>query len=520
MAVFWPLTGHALVSLSHTAFGQTTRKDIEGTKMPVVKPNPKRTNHPVTSQSEPLTVALINPSGNTLLPDYIRQYASERALTVTQTTDIPSDAALCLLCAQDLKQSLDLLGASKDKPVTRSIPVLVTLAQPDHEAIRQLLEAGAWDYLPLPTDELSRLELKVKLDHALELARCRRDQAQPDPLTGLYNRSFLETNLHRLDTERQLPLSIVVGDIDGLSLINDTLGPVQGDRALLAVSDLMRSCCRHEDLVGRWSGDAFMILLPQADQDIAEQVVARIQDAIGNHTAQDLMIPLSMSWGIAVKTDIDQPVSDILRQASEDMQLNKLLAHRSWRYNLIRALNQILTEKSGETSSHVQRMARIALRVGKMISLDKHELDSLCLLAILHDIGKVIVPDNILNKPGSLNDAEWKQVRRHPEIGCRIISGISELEPVALGILTHHEHWNGRGYPQGLSGESIPLIARLVSIIDAYDAMTHDRPYHRAMTPQEALTELKRCAGSQFDPDLITKFIQAWHENPRDFSPV
>ncbi|MDD4745529.1 MAG: HD domain-containing protein, partial [Eubacteriales bacterium] len=159
-------------------------------------------------------------------------------------------------------------------------------------------------------------------------------------------------------------------------------------------------------------------------------------------------------------------------------------------------------------------------RVGKLISLDKPELDSLCLLAILHDIGKVIVPDNILNKPGSLNDAEWKQVRRHPEIGCRIISGISELEPVALGILTHHEHWNGRGYPQGLSGESIPLIARLVSIIDAYDAMTHDRPYHRAMTPQEALTELKRCAGSQFDPDLITKFIQAWHENPRDFSPV
>ncbi len=417
----------------------------------------------------------------------------------------------CVITLGDPENKLfSLLDQIRNNPHTCGIPLIVRLAPDDIDCLRQAVESGVYDvYYGSAADASTRLTLPLKVKNAVALWRCRQAldyQSYHDKLTGLYNRRFIEEEMRRLDTGRQLPLSIISADVNGLRLTNEVFGHERGDALLAAIATILRSNCRREDLLARWGGDEFLLLLPKTSKEQAERICERIQAAC--RQAEQDGLKLSISLGAATKTIPETPLDQIMKAADEAMYQHKLLERRSFRNRLIQSLQQTLFEKSCETADHVERMAWLSCRIGQTLGLSRQELDAVCLLAMLHDIGKVAIPEAILSKPGPLNQAEWQEVQRHPEIGYRIVHAMPELAQIADGVLCHHEHWNGGGYPQGLEGEAIPLLARIIAVIDAYDAMTHDRPYRKRLSRREALEELQRCAGRQFDPRLVSVFAE------------
>jgi len=326
-----------------------------------------------------------------------------------------------------------------------------------------------------------------------------------DALTNLYNRAFFDESLQRLDTNRQLPISVVMADINGLKLVNDAFGHSVGDQLLVKTGEALKSVCRSEDIVCRLGGDEFAIIFPLTQEEVAEKICVRIKNACMR--ADDLPIPLSISLGVATKINIEENIHEIIKIAEERMYRNKLLDSKSSRSSIIASLQKTLREKTHETEEHSSRMQQLALLLGSAIGLSRSNMDELVLLAALHDLGKVAIPDHILLKSEGLTNEEWETIKKHPEIGHRIAKATPDLVPIAEKILAHHERWDGRGYPQGLREEEIPLIARIISIVDAFDVMTNGRPYKKALKPIEALQELRACAGTQFDPRLVEVFI-------------
>lgn len=234
------------------------------------------------------------------------------------------------------------------------------------------------------------------------------------------------------------------------------------------------------------------------------EISARIRDVCSRSNSGS--IQTSVSLGVAVKEDIDQNIYTILKEAEDNMYKHKFIESKSIRSSVISTLLKTLGEKTHETEEHTLRLEKLAIKMGKELNLTESQLDDLALLAMLHDIGKIAVPETILTKPGSLNAKEWDKIKSHPEIGYRIASSIVELSHIADGILAHHEWWDGSGYPGGLSGEEIPLHPRIIGVVDAYDVMTQKSSYKKAISPAEAKEELGKLSGRQFDPHLIQLF--------------
>ncbi|HZK70140.1 MAG TPA: HD domain-containing phosphohydrolase, partial [Clostridia bacterium] len=219
-------------------------------------------------------------------------------------------------------------------------------------------------------------------------------------------------------------------------------------------------------------------------------------------------IILSISLGVSTKNDRSNNLNTVLKDAEDRMYTHKLVEGKSARSTIISSLQKTLFERSSETEAHAKRMLVLASEFGSKINLTQYEMDEMQLLTLLHDVGKIGIADNILNKPDILSHEEWYEMRKHPEIGYRIAQSTSELSHIADLILTHHERWDGNGYPQGLKGESIPKLSRILSIIDTYDVMTHHRPYNEPVSEKEALDEISRCSGTQFDPKLAEIFVK------------
>ncbi len=326
-----------------------------------------------------------------------------------------------------------------------------------------------------------------------------------DSMTGLYNRYFLEAEIKRLDTARQLPISMIMGDLNGLKLVNDTYGHVTGDEMLKKSAEVLKESIREEDILARWGGDEFVILLPQTKSKEAETICKRITEGCSSVTVEGL--PISMALGTATKHKHKQNLVDILKEAEDNLYKQKLTESRSTKNTVLRALLKALEAKSYETEAHTRRMQSIARQVGEKLNLPDAELNRLSLLITLHDIGKISISEEILTKAGPLTAEEWLVVKKHPETGFRIARATEEFAHVAEDILAHHERWDGKGYPQGLRGKDISLLARITAVVDSYEVMTNGRPYKKAMSLSEVAAEFKNCAGSQFDPDLVKLLI-------------
>lgn len=329
--------------------------------------------------------------------------------------------------------------------------------------------------------------------------------SQHDSLTGLYNRLYFEQIL-KCKEDSSDPVGLIIFDMDGLKLVNDTMGHEQGDRLLRIFCEIIKPCFSSEDVLARVGGDEFAAVIPCEDRRLLEVRIQSIRDAVMNYNNMNHDLPISVSIGCASREDPSVPMSELFKNADDNMYREKLLSSRSARSAIVQTLMKDLEDRDFINEGHAERLQTLVEGLARAIDLPERSINDLRLLAQFHDIGKVGIPINILFKPDRLTDEEHKVMQRHCEIGHRIALSAPELMLISDWILKHHEWWNGQGYPLGIHGEEIPVECRILSIADAFDAMTNDRPYRKAVSPEAALSELHRYAGIQFDPSLVEIF--------------
>ena len=327
-----------------------------------------------------------------------------------------------------------------------------------------------------------------------------------DTLTKLYNRRFAEEQLRLICMENKPDFSIIMGDLNGLKLINDVFGHEEGDNRLIKAANVIKASCQPHDIVARWGGDEFLIIVCKDTGTRAEKIIEKIKEECSKECSYQEQV--SISLGYAVKSNVSGSISNLIKEAEEAMYRCKLLEGGSYRNNIINTMLTTLFEKSVETEEHAERLKKYSLALCKKFNLSAKETDEMGLFAMLHDMGKVVIDDGILNKPGPLTSDEWREMQKHTEVGYRIAQNTPELASVAEYILFHHERWDGKGYPAGLKGNDIPILCRILAVVDAFDAMTNDRSYRKAMPADKALAELVKNSGTQFDPQVVDAFLE------------
>ena len=333
-----------------------------------------------------------------------------------------------------------------------------------------------------------------------------------DKVSGLYNKAFFEEELKKLDLGINLPISIIMGDINGLKMINSTYGHSEGDRLISTISYILLSCCRAEDIVARWGGDEFVILLPNADEKVCESIVKIIESVCREYKdrVSDLDDPIdpSISFGYATKQDELQDINEVMKKAEDFMYKRKMLDKKSMHSSIVHSMRNTLFEKNFDNAEYSDRLSKICRMIGQKMGLPDDELNELELLSVLHDVGKIVIDAYVLNKDDALSEEDWKEIRKHPEVGYRILKSAPELASVAECVLSHHERWDGTGYPNGLVGEAIPLKSRIMAVADAYSAMTQQKSYRKAMQVEQAKTELVKNMNTQFDEKIVKIFLE------------
>ncbi len=336
-----------------------------------------------------------------------------------------------------------------------------------------------------------------------------------DGLTGLYNKTYFDDRLQEMEEkEEYLPISLIIGDMNGLKFVNDVFGHHEGDNRLKKVARIIQDSCRPNDIVARWGGDEFAVILPNTDMETAITIRDKITAACSSYQESELLLGISL--GVSTKTDSGTSLSTVLKEAEDLMYHVKLIEGRRDKGAIAQTLGKVLQANDYEMKGHIERLQILAKDFAAVLGLSEENLHTLIQAATLHDIGKIgISKDIIMKKKSSLDEEEWIAMKKHVEIGYRIAQASGDFAHLADIILYHHEWWNGEGYPQGIKGEEIPLLSRIITILDAFDVMTHRKWDKPVMTGEEALLELDRKAGSQFDPTLVQHFIRMMNDKPK-----
>lgn len=330
-----------------------------------------------------------------------------------------------------------------------------------------------------------------------------------DFLTNLYNRRYFSESVEQLKSE-DLPVTFIIADINGLKLTNDAFGHFFGDELIVIVAKAFQKYFRKEDIVSRSGGDEFIVAMKNTEREQALSIILKIQNELSAVVYHGLSI--SVSFGLATMTEPNKEV-EALKLAEVEMYRNKLFESSSDRSETIKAILSTLYVKNPREESHSRRVSELCSLMGKHLNLPPNDIKQLKVIGNLHDIGKIAIDESVLNKPGKLTQEEWMLIRRHPETGYRILAASTDYAEMAEDILCHHERWDGLGYPKGIKGEEIPFRSRIIALADAFDAMTEERTYRSPMSQNEAVDEIRKHAGTQFDPVLALEFIEMINSN-------
>lgn len=328
-----------------------------------------------------------------------------------------------------------------------------------------------------------------------------------DPVTGLYNRRIFDNQLKSIDVEKNLPISIIYGDVNGLKLINDIYGHEKGDELLIKTAKVLKNACRDSDIIARVGGDEFVILLPNTKAKEAKQITQRIKD---DFSAEDIGgIRGSISLASDTKITLGQDIQIILKNAEAEMYKIKSIERKSINSKIFDDVMSSLYEKSQREELHSSNVAGICGKIAINMGLPETEVKRVKTAGFYHDIGKIVLDKEVLNKTSKLNAQEKEKVELHSLIGYRILNLFEETVDIADIVLSHHEKWNGKGYPKGLRGEEIPLFARIISVAEAYDSMTN-KLGGKGISHEEALERIKALSGIDYDPIVVENFLHVF----------
>jgi diguanylate cyclase (GGDEF)-like protein/PAS domain S-box-containing protein len=389
-------------------------------------------------------------------------------------------------------------------------------------------EGGVSGLIGIMLDITQQKDMETERERMLAAAI---DRADRDPLTSLFNHRTFHTCLKEIAVECQVvnqPYGIVVMDLDNFRFFNDAYGHQAGDDVLVKVANIVRQICRASDILARLGGDEFGLILPGAGADDVRRFSERLDRAMEGAgflpAGYDWEVPLTLSTGWAVFPEDADSRHGILAITDERLktakygvsdsahivaQLRAGLSASYENFSMLNALVSAVDNKDRYTRRHSEDVLKYSIQIAHELGLDEQTLFEVKIAALLHDVGKIGVPDDILRKPGKLSDEEFAAIKQHPMMGAIMVNAVPGFEATLDAVRFHHERWDGKGYPSGLAGEDIPLIGRLMAVADAYSAMTTDRPYRKAMDRARADEILRGGAGSQWDPVCVEAFFRA-----------
>ncbi|NBG87200.1 sensor domain-containing diguanylate cyclase/phosphohydrolase [Isachenkonia alkalipeptolytica] len=348
--------------------------------------------------------------------------------------------------------------------------------------------------------------IDVDITHIKEAEERVRYLSYHDQLTGLYNRHFIEEEMQRLDVERNLPLSMIMIDANGLKLVNDAFGHKAGDELLLKTARVVKQVTRKEDLVARTGGDEFLVFLPETGVEETLKIQKRMEDLAKEVIVCNL--PLSFSVGSYTKKHTRITMEDALSQAETRMYRQKFRERETVRKKYINGILQQLFIRSPEEKRHAERIKELSRRIGVSMGIEGRKLQNLERAAYYHDIGKISIREDLLLKKGKLNKKEEQEITRHSEIGYSIFNSSTEFIPLSDTLLAHHERYDGKGYPKGLKGKEIPLWSQIIHFANLYDDLTSTRTRQEVYSCEKALEELTEAKGTAIDPEYFDQWME------------
>jgi len=374
----------------------------------------------------------------------------------------------------------------------------------------RLLEFGDRSYYELNFSKINDEKTLVIVQNITKHKKAQKTIYQlgiKDILTGSHNRNYFEKYIGDIDSKKDY-YGILICDIDSLKFINDTLGHSAGDDYLKKVSKILKSNVTNGSMVARIGGDEFCAIIYNTTIDELETIKQNVKNGLAQNDENFSFIDNKLSIGCSLKQSDDEIFKDLLQMADKEMYREKLQHKHSRKSGNVSLLLGLLKLRNFETAEHVERLEDYCQLIAKELGFNESKINEILLFAKFHDIGKIAISDNILLKPGKLTKDEYEEMKRHSAAGYKIAKSLTDIEHIADYIYKHHEWYNGDGYPFGLKGNDIPVECRILSVVDAYDAMTNDRPYRKAMSQEEAIEELLKFKGTQFDPEIVDIFIE------------